>query len=361
MPNNLPNVSIPQNQWTNLYAALGVSVGTLLTIENVGDADVYLAVQAAQPTPDHNSYTVVKRPPSVAVQNTAGDAGAWAYCNGSGGKLAISTGSREGFLPVASSRLLDAYGNPIGSLRGAIDVHLADVHYATVNDFVHRHVTPATTLAAPAAAGAIQIAVTSAVGFTVGSLVHLGTVPGGSGEPVHPEVTAIAGTLLTLDRPLDNGYAAGTVVAVAIVALQSAVGTLAAPIAYRYWPVAGRIEHILRLMVQMTHSTAADDSAFGNLPRLTNGVVLRARISGVVGTLTNWKANGDMRLDMFDVIYTDKAGPSTFGVSARGAFSDIGVVLRLDAAQGDYFEILIQDNLTALTSFKIKMQGHVEG
>lgn len=361
MPNNLPNVSIPQNQWTDLYAALGVSIGTLLAIENVGDADVYLAVQATQPTADHNAYTIVKRPPSVAVQNTAGDAGAWAYCNGSVGKLAITTPSREGFLPVASSRLLDAYGSPIGSLRGAIDVHLADVHYVTINDFVHRHVAPGTTLAAPSAVGARQITVVSAAGFTVGSLVHFGMTPGGSSEPIHPEITAVAGTLITLDRPLDNAYAAGFMVAVAIVNLAALAGTPAAPVSYQYWPMAGRIEHIQRLMVQMTHSTAADDSSFGNLLRLLNGVVLRARVNGVVGTLTNWKSNGDMRMDMFDVIYTDKAGPSTFGVSARGAFSDIGVVLRLDSAQGDYFEILIQDNLTALASFKIKMQGHVEG
>jgi len=36
------------------------------------------------------------------------------------------------------------------------------------------------------------------------------------------------------------------------------------------------------------------------------------------------------------------------------------VVIRLDPAQGDYLEVLVQDDLTALSGFFIKAQGHIE-
>jgi hypothetical protein len=81
----------------------------------------------------------------------------------------------------------------------------------------------------------------------------------------------------------------------------------------------------------------------------------------VIGTFTNWKANRDFILDMFDVIYTDKAGPGLFGTRADGDFSDLEVSIALDSTKDDFLEILVQDDLSLLASFRIKAQGHVEG
>lgn len=54
MADTLPNIKLTANQWTDLYTASGIATGTQLTIENIGETDVYIAVQQAQPLPGHN-------------------------------------------------------------------------------------------------------------------------------------------------------------------------------------------------------------------------------------------------------------------------------------------------------------------
>lgn len=250
----------------------------------------------------------------------------------------------------------------VGVLNGALDIHDADVHTIPANDFAHRHGNT-TTLTAAANAGDTQINLADATGFTVGVYVHMGTVAE-SIEPIHPQVTAVAGTLITLDRPLDFSYPNGDEVSVSIVNMVtgSATATLAAPISYKYRPHSGQVEHIERLLLRLVHPSAAADDLFGSIPALINGVVIRASINGQVGTFTNWKDNGDIKLDMYDVAYTDKAGGGDFGTNGRGSFEEIGMVVRLDPATSDYLEVLVQDNLVGpgLIDFKIKFQGHIE-
>lgn len=266
----------------------------------------------------------------------------------------------SGSVPVLKVALHDGSGNPIESLSGAIDVHEADVHNIPINDFLHRHTGTQTTLASAVTAGDTQITVASATGFAVGDLIHLGSTLQYL-EPRHPIITAIAGVVITLDGPVDRAYANGTDVIQAIADMSSVAGTLASPSIYRYYPGDGRVEHVLRILISMTHGAASADNLFGSLTALTNGVHFRANISGQYGTFTNWKDNADIKLDMFDVEYSDKAGPSLYGTNARGSFSRIGVAVRLDSAAGDFLEVLVQDDLTTMNSFRIKAQGHVEG
>lgn len=253
---------------------------------------------------------------------------------------------------------------PYKTLKNAVNVHDADVHNVVINDYMHRHTAVSTTLSAAVSKGAVAIPVVSSAGFTLGSYVHMGPLLQ-SGEPIHPEITLVpAGNVITLDRPLDNDYPAGTLVTQAIVNIASLGGTLAAPVSYKYRPRSGanRVEHINRVIVSMIHSGAADDSLFGNLARLLNGVVLRASVGGVVGTLTNWKSNSDLYLDTGSLAYTDKAGPNLFGTRSVGSFKEISVALPLSFDTADYLEMLIQDaTITQLTRFRVKVQGHIEG
>ena len=360
MSDNLTNIPLPTNEWVDLYDLSGITVGQPLIVENVGVADIYLAVQATQPAKDHKAYNILKRDDDIRLTNTLGDLGAWAFCNTSKGLIGVA--EREGFQPLLNSALHDGYGNPISSLKGAIDVHQADVHTIPVNDYVHRHISP-TTLAAPVTAGDIQMQVVDATGFIVGEYVHMGPI-GNTKESTHPQVTVqdIPGGIVTFDRPIDFSYVIGEDVSVAIVNLVtgSAGASLVAPVVYRYRPHNGFIEHIERLLFSMIHNTAADDSKFGGEAALINGIVIRAFVNGQYGTFTNWKTNADIKLDMYDVEYTSKSGGGDFGVNGRGSFNRIGVVIKLDPAVGDFVEFLVQDPQLIL-SLKVKMQGHVEG
>jgi hypothetical protein len=111
----------------------------------------------------------------------------------------------------------------------------------------------------------------------------------------------------------------------------------------------------------MTHGSAGDLGLFGNLAALTNGVLLRAKINGNYGTLTNWKTNANIKTDMFDVVFDNRSGGGgTWGTTGRGTFREAGAVLRLDGDTADQFELYVQDDLTTLLTFTMKVQGHLE-
>lgn len=115
MPDNLPNIKLEVNEWTDLYAISEIEVGKVLTIENIGVCDVYLAVQADEPTKPHDSYNVIQRENGINVQNNAGDSGAWAFCNSDGAKLSVSECLEDGFTNVTAAVLKTATGDLVST------------------------------------------------------------------------------------------------------------------------------------------------------------------------------------------------------------------------------------------------------
>jgi len=120
---------------------------------------------------------------------------------------------------------------------------------------------------------------------------------------------------------------------------------------------------IVRVIFTMTDATAMDDGKFGAMDKLTNGIVIRKK-NGTYKNIFNAKSNGDFRLHSYDVEYiSDTQGPSgLFGFGSRRTFggqSKNGVTIRLDADDNDEFQIIVQDDLTGLNSFKVVVQGHV--
>lgn len=104
MADTRENISVPKGVWTNLYAVSGIAVGTRIRVENTGTCDAYLAVQAGQPSPSHNQYNILKRN-GPKLSNNTGDAGAWAFCNGSDGEINVSIDSNNGFNEVTGGGL----------------------------------------------------------------------------------------------------------------------------------------------------------------------------------------------------------------------------------------------------------------
>jgi len=261
-------------------------------------------------------------------------------------------------LPIA---LYAADGSPIKSLGGAIDVHTADVHNVVINQYVHQDTAVASTLAVASLANDYTIEVADATGFIVGGFLHVNTT---AIETTHSQITAIAGNVLTLDRRLDFAHSIGDDVNQVVVDMAKVgqAGTMVAPQEYYGEPPPGAVWHIARLLFSMRHGTAGDLGLFGNLTALANGVLIRVKVNGQYGTLTNWKTNADIKTDMFDVEFDNRSGGGgSYGTSGRGTFAETGAILRLDGDMGDRFEVYVQDDITALDFFAMKIQGHLEG
>ena len=250
--------------------------------------------------------------------------------------------------------------------NGALDIHDADVHTTAVNKYIHQHTATTTTVSTTSVANDYQLIVADTTGFVVGDTLHINT---GTVEPTHPTIIAVAaGTpgTFTLDRRLDRAHSIGDVVTKVIINLASQAGTLASPQEYFAGPEDGEVWHVQNLTLAMGHTTSGDFGLFGNLAALTNGVVLRVRINGNYGTLTNWKTNSDINVDTGEVdFHARSGGQGTYGTAANGAFKvRTGAVMRLDAATSDRFEVYVQDDLTTgpndLVFWNMKVQGHLE-
>lgn len=264
--------------------------------------------------------------------------------------------------------LHDGYGNPIASYRGAINIHDDDVHHEIVNRYMHRHTAVSTTLTAAIVGDGTEyeISVDDATGFADLDYIHLNT---SNEELTHPRIISSIPALpttgpavFTLDRRLDKAHSIGDEVIQSIIDMSTTAGTMANPVIYYASPYGNEVWHLTRLLFEITHGTAGDLGLFGNLSALTYGCVLRVKVNNQYTTFTNWKQNSNMKTDMYDVQFDPRSGGGgQYGTTGRGTFTNAGAIVRLDAALGDRLELLVQDDITLLDSFTMKVQGHFEG
>jgi len=82
MANTLPDVTLPQGVWTNLYAAASITVGTAVVLYNKGSQPFYVAISATAPTPTSPSFGIPVwqyNTPAASLSIPAGASGLWAY------------------------------------------------------------------------------------------------------------------------------------------------------------------------------------------------------------------------------------------------------------------------------------------
>ncbi|MCK5608278.1 hypothetical protein KAR91_40730 [Candidatus Pacearchaeota archaeon] len=263
-------------------------------------------------------------------------------------------------LLTAQSVLSQLFEN-ISSYRGVLNVNSAWVHRKIVNETFHEHDSAQTTPSGSVSAGDTSIVVNDATGFVAGDTIKL--EEGSTQEIGLITLTNVdLGTdTLTLDRPLGNDYTTAAIIE-KVVANMAVNGSLTVPVVFEIDVPPGTVWQITRLLISIVSTTAPDDGKFGGITALTNGVALRATTAaGRTVVYGNWKTNGDMKLDMYDVDYSDRAPAGNYGTSGRWTFTKSEVVAEIDgdADPVQKLDILIQDDLTGLEDFKVKAQGRV--
>jgi len=173
------------------------------------------------------------------------------------------------------------------------------------------------------------------------------------------KVLSVATNVLTLDSPLDNIYTSANAVVLKLTKELNVDGSTT--VAKFDIPNETTTEfHITRIIIHLTDADEMDDAKFGSLTALTRGIIFRKKNSdGSYNNIFNVKNNGEFGELAYDIAYQDAAKHGTYGLHCRityGGISKHGTIFKI--SEGEALEILIQDNLLALDSFRIIAQGH---
>jgi hypothetical protein len=212
---------------------------------------------------------------------------------------------------------------------------------------------------------------TGASGVEVGTFVYTFEATGGHGivagneillldvvgdRSFFAEVLNVATNTITVDRPIDNDFPSASALG-RIVSTAMNVNGAVTPVAFSLRAGSIPVDSV-RFIVTMTDDSVMDDGKFGGITALTRGVVFRI-VNSFQKTIFCFKSNQEIKQFCYDVNYSDRAPSGTFGLSARISFGGPdkhGVVLRI--ADDDVLQWVVQDDLTALTSMKVSVQGH---
>lgn len=245
----------------------------------------------------------------------------------------------------------------------AVAVHIEHLHQT---QWLHPMVVneaASDTLNGAVTAGDRVIPLNDATGFSAGDIVSLFL------DSIHTHIyrtiISISVNDLTLDAEVDIGLVDGSTVQEVSSNMAAKDGS-STPVVFTATPAPGEKIDVMRMILTMTHKSQGTDDAFGSLSALTNGLHIRKNNGdGTYESLGIWKNNEDIRGSMYDLSYSDKAGPSLFGTSTRWrVFEGTGSVINLDASKGETLEVVVQDDLTAstneLSTLFINWQGHIE-
>jgi hypothetical protein len=216
------------------------------------------------------------------------------------------------------------------------------------------------TLAVQAAIDEYTITVTSAVGIQVGH--HIRIINTAADKYWIGECIDINGSVLTLDTPLDFDYELGSGVTAST--LNMAVDGSSTPVVFTGRTGSPSIPSdfdITRIIFMFETDTPPLWTDFGDIEGgIANGVVFRASYNNgvILANIFNIKSNSDLAGHCYELEFLDQVGID--GIKARMTFAGqekIGVSIRIGI--DDNIEMVIQDNLLALSKFTVYAQGHV--
>jgi hypothetical protein len=125
------------------------------------------------------------------------------------------------------------------------------------------------------------------------------------------------------------------------------------PVSFKAVPPVGKRWKIQRVLVYLEGNNPFGANTFGDLPALVNGT--DNKLNGI--SVTNWKTNRDMALEMYDLSSPKILAKEDRSFSGRWSFDRaFGNGVMIDA-ENNGVEIIIRDDLSSLHSFYIVAQG----
>lgn len=246
-----------------------------------------------------------------------------------------------------------------GEDNGAIPINVQDQTTKAFDFPFSKRVGDYMSLAVDGIQDAYTVTMSPGHTFAVGDSIVMQDIEAKRGMAAG--VLGVAGDVLTLDMPLTFRYRAATTVVAEITSEMNVNGA----VTRQTFEVSHSLDvaiDVTRIMFELTCTDPPAFQEFGDIaaPGLTRGVACRV-VNGENNNLWNVKTNADLALLMYDVTIYEQAQPfNVNGIAGRltyGGQTKHGVVIRL--AQDQPLEVIIQDDLTSLLSFRMSAAGHV--
>jgi hypothetical protein len=244
--------------------------------------------------------------------------------------------------------------------NGAIPVNIQDQTSQTIDTYFLQQTSSFTisVLVTASTATVLSYTFTATAGHGIVATDEILLLDTAADKSFYATVLNVATNVITVDRPIDHAFAVATTLG-RIVTSEMAVNGSVTPQIYTVRAGTNPID-ITRLLITMLDTTAMDDGRFAGQGALTRGLVFRKWKSNTdQKTIFCFKTNGEIRQFCYDVNYLSSAPAGENGLGARITFggpSKHGVTLRVE--NSEVLQIVVQDNLTGLTSLKIAAEGH---
>lgn len=175
------------------------------------------------------------------------------------------------------------------------------------------------------------------------------------------EVLSAVGNVVTLDTPIDYAYKTNSDVVFA--RKEIAVNGSVSPQTFvaKLGPSKPSVIYVTRIIFTCITATQVALPLFGDLPKLTRGLVVR-KTGASQNNIMNVKSNEELVNIAFDFEVFEATNPAqgVHGFSIRLTF---GGENKMDAtiklAQGDNLEVVVQDDLTGLDSLHVTLEGNI--
>lgn len=238
--------------------------------------------------------------------------------------------------------------------NGSLDVYLQDQNTTLYNFYVKRLLNQA-TLASNTVLNSRTLLLVAGHGFTTGEYISL--LEGS--QTYQGEVINVVTNTITVDSPLD--YTFTTAATVRRTTIELNIDGSSTAQTYNIVPNVSQVWDVVSMIFAIEDEVIMDTAKFGGITALTNGVIVRKKQNGNYNNIFTIKTNGEFELCNGVVNYQAKAPSGVYGIISKHTFGgqeNFGVVIRLDGSKGEELQIIIQDNLSALSSFRASTQLH---
>lgn len=243
---------------------------------------------------------------------------------------------------------------PIRYNRGALDVYIQDQNSELVNWLVHQDLNDI-VLAEHATVDSRTIELQAGHNVVTGNLISLLQ----DTKFYQGIVTNVNVNTITLDTPIDQQFRTDRDYTATRGNANLAVDGSGTSQYFHVQPPPASSWDITELVVYMTDDATMDDTKLGGIAAVTNGMVVRKK-NTVYNNIGNIKSNGNLKAVGCDVVYAEKSGGGEYSMQGVCEFSsDAGITIRLDGRLNEELEVIIQDDIDAITSITIAVIGHV--